>query len=173
MPSPCTASSHAISVKAFRWRTRSDHVTRNALAAWNNEAFEQGNGRRSFCTVLRVSLKTLDTGILLSAVFTLELEIDYPSETSLCTVAPSPTDTPSPIFFWGEGAAVHRLSEMDNPSSNCPSKLMDKVRRIVHSKLKLFHFHIKTFYPSEANQQTDNPSNTNNLSLVGKRPFVL
>ena len=37
MPSPCTASSHAISVKAFRWRiwkknTCSDHVTRNALA---------------------------------------------------------------------------------------------------------------------------------------------
>ena len=30
MPSPCTESSHAISVKAFRWRTRSDHVTRKA-----------------------------------------------------------------------------------------------------------------------------------------------
>ena len=44
-------------------------------------------------------LKTLDTGILLLTVFTLELETDYPSETSLCTVAPFPTDTPSPIFF--------------------------------------------------------------------------
>ena len=44
MPSPCTESSHAISsVKAFRWRTRSD-------------------------------------------VFTPELEMDHPSETSLCTV---------------------------------------------------------------------------------------
>ena len=32
------------------------------------------------------SLKTLDTGILVLAVFTLELETDYPSETSLCTV---------------------------------------------------------------------------------------
>ena len=29
-PSPSTASFHAISVKAFRWRTRSDHVTRKA-----------------------------------------------------------------------------------------------------------------------------------------------
>ena len=29
---------------------------------------------------------------------------------------------------------VHRLSETDDPSSNCPSKLTDKVRRIVHSK---------------------------------------
>ena len=35
-------------------------------------------------------LKTPDTGILLLAVFTLELETDYPSETSLCTTAPSP-----------------------------------------------------------------------------------
>ena len=42
MPSPCTASSHAISVKGFRWRTRSDHVTRNALAARNNEVYGQG-----------------------------------------------------------------------------------------------------------------------------------
>ena len=70
---------------------------------------------------------------MLLAVFKLELEMDYPSETGLC-VAPSPTDTPSPIFFWGKGAAVHRLSETDNPSSNFPSKLTDKVRRIVHSK---------------------------------------
>ena len=49
--------------------------------------------------------------------------------------SPSPTDIPSPIFSEGEGAAVHRLSETDNPSSNCPSKLADKVRRMVHSKL--------------------------------------
>ena len=35
-PSPCTASSHAISVKAFRWRTRWDHVARNVIAARNN-----------------------------------------------------------------------------------------------------------------------------------------
>ena len=100
-------------------------------------------------------------------------EMDYLSETGLCTVSPSPTETLSPIFSEGRGAVVHRLSQMDNPSSNCPSKLMDIVRRIVHSRLKLFHFQIKTYYPSEANHQTDNPSHTNNLSLVGKRPFVL
>ena len=34
-------------------RTRSDHVTRNALAARNNEAYVQGNGRQSFYTVSR------------------------------------------------------------------------------------------------------------------------
>ena len=45
-----------------------------------------------------LSLKTLDTGILLLAVFTLELKMDYPSKTSLCKVAPSPTDNPSLIF---------------------------------------------------------------------------
>ena len=53
MPSPCSASSHAISVKAFQWRTRSDHVTRKASAARNNAAYGQGNGRQSFRTVLR------------------------------------------------------------------------------------------------------------------------
>ena len=53
VPIPYTVSSHAISVKAFRWRTRSDHVTRNALAARNNAAYGQGNGRQSFRTVLR------------------------------------------------------------------------------------------------------------------------
>ena len=40
------------------------------------------------------------------------------------------------------------------------------VRRIVHSKLKLFHFQIKKYYLSDANHQTDNPSHTNNPSLV-------
>ena len=50
-----------------------------------------------------LSLKTLDTEILLLAVFKLELEMDYPSETGLCTVAPSPTDTPFPIFSEGRG----------------------------------------------------------------------
>ena len=40
------------------------------------------------------------------------------------------------FFFLKGGAVVHRLSEMDNPSSNCPSKLMDEVRRIVPFKIK-------------------------------------
>ena len=54
MPSPYTASSHAISGKAFRWQTRSDYVTRKALAARNNGSYGQaGNGRQSFRTVLR------------------------------------------------------------------------------------------------------------------------
>ena len=81
--------------------------------------------------------------------------------------APPPSSqTPFSDFFCGEGAAVHSLSVTDNPSSNCPSKLTDKVRRIVHSKLKPFHFQIKTYYLSDANYQTDNPSHTNNPSLV-------
>ena len=54
MPSPCMASSHAILGKVFRWQTRSDLVTRKALAARNNGAYGQaGNGRQSFRTVLR------------------------------------------------------------------------------------------------------------------------
>ena len=82
-----------------------------------------------------------------------------------------PYRRPSSVFFWGEGAAVHRLSEMDNPSSNCHSRLINNVKRIVHSKLKPFHFQIKTYYLSDANYQTDNPSHTNNRSLVWKRPL--
>ena len=57
MPCPSKASSHAISVKAFRWRTRSDHVTRNALAARNNKAYGQGkttdSGSVQFFTTIR------------------------------------------------------------------------------------------------------------------------
>ena len=48
-----------------------------------------------------IRLTTLDTGILQVAVFKLELEMDYPSETGLCTVAQFPTDIPSPIFSEG------------------------------------------------------------------------
>ena len=59
-------------------------------------------------------IKNTGHGIFLWAVFTLELEMDHPYETSLCTVAPFP-QTPFSDFFWGEGAAVHRLSVTDNP----------------------------------------------------------
>ena len=155
MPSSCTASSHAISVKAFRWRTRSDHVTRNALAARNNAAYGQGQTVVPYSPSL--SLKTLDKGILLLAVFTLELEMDHPSETSLCTVAPSPQTPLLRNFLSGRGGCTGYLERII-PSS--------KVRRIVHSKLKLFHFQIKTYYLPDANHQTDDPSHTNNPFLV-------
>ena len=45
--------------------------------------------------------KNTGHGNLFLAVFKLELEMDYPSETGLCTVTPSPTDTPSSIFSEG------------------------------------------------------------------------
>ena len=48
-------------------------------------------------------IKNTGHGNCVLAVFTLELEMDYPSETSLCTVAPFPTDTSSPIFSEGSG----------------------------------------------------------------------
>ena len=75
--------------------------------------------------------------------------MDHPSETSLCVDVPSPTDTPSPIFFVLEEAAVHRLSEMDNAYPNCPSQLTNKVRWIVHLKLKPFRFETKTYCLSD------------------------
>ena len=97
----------------------------------------------------------------------------YPSEASLCRVTPFPTDTPAPNFSEGRGRLYTGYLERIIPSSNCPSKLTDKVKWIVHSKLQLFHFQIKTYYISNATHQTDNPSLTNNLSLVWKRPFLL
>ena len=54
-------------------------------------------------SVQSFAIKTLGTGILLLADFTLELEMDCPSETCLCAVAPFTTDTPSPIFSVGRG----------------------------------------------------------------------
>ena len=45
-------------------------------------------------------------------------------------------------------------------------KQMDEVRRIVLPKLKPFHFQIKTYYLSDANHPTHNPSQTDNPSLV-------
>ena len=44
------------------------------------------------------SVHSFATYYLLLAVLTLELKMDYPSKTSLCKVAPSPTDNPSLIF---------------------------------------------------------------------------
>ena len=139
------ASSHAISFKAFRWGIR---VKKNSLGPRDQKrisrAEQRGLWTRQRETVLyslSLSLKTLDTGILLWAFFTLEIEVDYPSETSRCTDAPPPPHRhPFSDFFLGEGAAVHRLSETDNPYPNYRSKLTDKVRWMVHSKLKPFHF---------------------------------
>ena len=107
---------------------------------------------------------------------TLELEMEYTSKTSLCTVPPPPfpTDRPFSDFFWGNGGAVvHRLSRTDNPVFKLSVQLTDKVRRIGHSKLKPFYFQIKTYYLSDTNYQTVNPSHTNDPSLVWKRPFLL
>ena len=43
---------------------------------------------------------------------------------------------------------------------------MDKVTQIVHLQLRQFHFQIKTYYLSDASYPTDNPSQTDNPSLV-------
>ena len=49
---------------------------------------------------------------------------------------------------------------------------MVKVRRIVHPKLKPLHYQIATYYLSDANYPTDNPSQTDNPSLVWKRLMI-
>ena len=43
-------------------------------------------------------------------------------------------------------------------ASKLTEKPMDKVRRIVHPKLRPFHFQIKTYYLSDANYPTEGSS---------------
>ena len=71
--------------------------------------------------------------------------------------AQSPPPPFSDFFLGGGGGCTEPISS---------SKLTDKVRRIVHLKLKPFPFQIKTYYLSDTNYQTNNPSHTNNPSLV-------
>ena len=68
------------------------------------------------------------------------------------------------------GTRQRRIIHLQNPSK-LTEKQMDKVRRIVHPKLRLFYFQIKTWYLCDANYPTDNPSQTDNPSLVWIRPF--
>ena len=56
-------------------------------------------------------IKNTGHGNFVIGRFTLELEMDYPSETGLCTVAPSPLLR---FFSGGKGAAVHSLSVRQN-----------------------------------------------------------
>ena len=69
---------------------------------------------------------------------------------------------------------IIRLRQTIYPQN--PSKLtekqMDKVRRIVHAKLRPVHFQITTYYLSDANYPTDNSSQTDNPSPVWKRQLL-
>ena len=42
--------------------------------------------------------------------------------------------------------------------SKLTDRQLDKVRRIVHPKLKPFHFQVKTYYWSDGNYPPDKPS---------------
>ena len=60
--------------------------------------------------------------------------------------------------------------ETDYPSETynpfLKSEQMDKVRQIVHPKLRLFTFQIMKYYLSDANCPTDNQSQADNPSLM-------
>ena len=81
----------------------------------------------------------------------------------------------SPLLVWRQYRyqqwpfSHHRRIIHVQNLSKLTGKQMDKVRRIVHLKLRPFHFQIKTYYLSDANYPTDNPSQTDNLSLVWVR----
>ena len=72
-----------------------------------------------------------------------------------------------PSFFALLSLAVNwrRIIHLQS-RSKLTEKQMDKVRRIIHPKFRPFHFQIKTYYLSAANYPTDNPSQTDNPSLV-------
>ena len=57
-----------ISVVYLRQKTRSDHVSGNALAARNNKDQGQGNGSQSFCKVLRIEGRGVGRGLCKQAI---------------------------------------------------------------------------------------------------------
>ena len=57
--------------------------------------------------------------------------------------------------------------------SKLTDKQLDKVRRIVHPKLKPSHFQIKTYYLFDAYYPMDNPSQTYSPSVVWTRPITM
>ena len=87
---------------------------------------------------------------------------------SVCVQSPPPPQTPlsSRIFSEGRGRLYTGYLKRIIHLQTVRQKLTDKVRRIVHSKFRPFHFQIKTYCLSDANYQTDNPSLTNNPSVV-------
>ena len=117
MPSPCTASSHTISVKAFPWytwgtKTRSNHVTRNALAARNNEAYGQvttdSRSIQSFCIIKNTGHGNFVVGRFHTRARKWNIRLRL-----ACVQSPLPHRHSFSVFFfffWEEGEAVYRLS---------------------------------------------------------------
>ena len=83
-------------------------MTRNALGARNNGAHGKGNADSRSVQSFAI-IKTLDTGILFIGRFHASLEMDYPSETSLCTVAPSPQTLLLRFFLRGGGGRTQAI----------------------------------------------------------------
>ena len=115
-------------------KTHSDHVTLNS-----NEAYGQGNRRLSRSVQSFAIIKNAGHGNFVIGCF----------HTRAVCRRPLPHRHPFSDFFLLEEAAVPRLSETDNSYPNCPSKLTNKVRWIVHSKLKPFRFETKTYCLSD------------------------
>ena len=131
-------------------------MTRNALAARNNKAYGQGKTADSGSVQSFATIKNTGHGnFVIGRFYTRARKRPLPDRHPL-----------SDFFSEGKERLYTGYLQRIIPSSNCPSKLKDKVRRIFHAKLKLFNFQIKMYYLSDANHQTDNPSHTNNPSLV-------
>ena len=130
-------------------------MIRNALAARNNEAHGQGNEDSRSIQSLAINKNTGHGNLVIGRLHARASNGLSVSDQPVYSRA-IPTDSPSLIFSEGRERLYTGYLKRIIPSSNCPSKLTDKVRRIVYSKLKLFHFQIKKYYLSDANHQTDN-----------------
>ena len=64
--------------------------------------------------------------------------------------------------LWYMADFTLQTDNLSSKSSNLTEKQMDEARRNVNPKLRPFQFHIKTYYLSDANYSTDNPSLTDN-----------
>ena len=93
-----------------------------------------------------------------------ELKLPYETENPRCKKKKTKQNTHTK-----KTEETKQRLETDNPSSKSvktDGKQMDKVRRIIHEIFRPFHFQIKTYYLSGANYPTDNPSQTDNPSLM-------
>ena len=80
-------------------KNRSDHVTETHQPRGRMRPTDKAKAGSRSVQSFAIIKNTRHRNCFTLAVFTLELEMDYPSETSLCTVTPFPTDTPSPFLL--------------------------------------------------------------------------
>ena len=147
-------------------------MTRNALAVRNNEACDTDKSRQAvvlyspFCII-----KSTGRGNNVVGHFHTRARKWIIRQTLACVQSPPrpPPQTPLSVFFFcseGRGRLYTGYLERIIHLQTVRQNWRIKSDRLFRSKLKPFHFQIKTYYLSGANYQTDNPSHMNDLFLL-------